>query len=240
MKNAILILLLVIASPQAWAQYIDWTPVCGTDTITVDYRGHRGPVHYKAFECTKVGKLGIRIDAGVNSYRYSDRTRRWLGDHNGGAVGLALAHGHYSLGAWFKVSTVNTRKSVLYNGQDLPGGTRMNPVKIQYEFSYSFNFKYNFSVEPYIGLTSNSFHVFNLDTLVRTYPVLKVKGAAAGLTLNKYFRMQKLEYIAVFFKYGYGFTNFKRVNRELGRGYHDISFGLAFKAFGKQNFHKRI
>ena len=242
MKKYLPILALAFFPTAVSAQNYERNSVCGTDTINVDHRDLKqgGRIRYKAFECTKPSMLGIRVDIGFNHYLYNSRTRNWLGNHNGALLGLSIAYGDFSLGAKFKPATVNPRETLEFNGEFLTREAKLNPIKIDYEIGYSFNLKHNFSIEPYIALTSNSFIVINEEELGKTYEIDDTRGLTIGTTLNKYFRLKDFRFLALFARYGYGLSNFRKTNNNLDAGYSDIAVGIAYKGFSKQRYLKRI
>lgn len=242
MKKYLFIFALLIYSNQIFGQVYERNRICGSDTIKVDFislkTGNR--TQYNAFECEEVSKFGIRVDFGFNHYKYNENTRNWLGNHNGPLWGLTLAYGNFNFGAKFKPATVTPQQNLEFNGQQLTSKANLNPIKIEYDFSYSFNFKHNISIEPYIALTRSSFLVINEQVLGEDYTIKKVQGLTVGTSINKYFHLKDYQFFAVFAKYGYGFTNFKLVNSNLGYGYSDLSIGIAYKGFFKQRFLKRF
>jgi len=242
MKNCLFFLTIFLISPQLFGQAYERNTICKNDTIKVDYvslkRGVR--IQYKAFECEKVSKLGIRVDIGFDHYKYNSKTRNWLGNHNGPLFGLTIAYENFNIGAKFKPATVNPKQDLDFNGETLTNEANLNPIKIDYDFSYSINFKHNFSIEPYVALTANSFTVINEDELGKNYIIDKVHGLTIGTSINKYFHLIDYQFISVFAKYGYGLTNFEKVNSSLGFGYSDFTIGVAYKGFIKQRFLKLI
>lgn len=242
MIHRVLPLIFVLLSTHAFGQNYERNSICGNDTIEVDYISIKtgARVQYKAFECTKVSKLGIRIDIAFNHYRYNAKTENWLGNHNGPLLGLTIAYGNFNFGVKFKPATVRPKQNLDFNGEQLTNNAKLNPNKIDYDFSYSVDFKHNISLEPYIAFTANSFPVVNEEELGKTYHINKTKGFTAGVALNKYFRLKDFQFFSVFAKYGYGLTDFKKVNSSLGFGYSDIAIGIAYKGFFKQLFLKRI
>jgi len=242
MKNYLFFLTIFFYSTPLWGQVYERNRICKNDTIDVDYIDFRTEkrIQYKAFECEKVSKLGIRIDIGFNHYKYNPKTRNWLGNHNGPLLGLTVAYGDFNMGIKFKPATVNPKQDLDFNGEILANEAELNPIKIDYDVSYSINFKHNLSIEPYAALTANSFIVINEDKLGKNYKINKVHGLTIGTTINKYFHLKDYLFFSVFAKYGYGLTNFKKVNSSLGIGYSDFVIGIAYKGFVKRIFLKRI
>ncbi|MBO9592832.1 MAG: hypothetical protein J7599_07970 [Niabella sp.] len=240
MKRFLLIAAFIATAARAGAQNYERNPVCGTDTVIVHSNPKLSGSSYEAFECTKVSKLGVRVELGFNHYRYNPKTRNWLGNHNGPLLGLAIAYGDFSLGVKFKPATVTPRQELVFNGVALTKDATLNPNKIDVDLSYSINFKYNISLEPFIALTSNSFLVINEEELGRQYQIDKTRGLTLGTTLNKYFRLKNFQFFSVFARYGYGFSDFKKTHNSLGAGYGDIVLGVAYKGFIKQTYWKRL
>lgn len=155
-------------------------------------------------------------------------------------MGLSIAYGNFNVGAKFKPATVNPKQDLDFNGETLTSQAKLNPIKIDYDFSYTVNFKYNFSFEPYVALTANSFIVINEQEIGKNYKINKINGLTLGATINKYFSIKDYQFFAVYAKYGYGLTDFRKVNPSLGVGYSDFTIGIAYKGFIKQYFYKRI
>lgn len=238
MKKSLLIFFLFILAYTCYGQLYDREKHCGTDTIKVDtYNRMTGEsIKYKAFECTQVSNFGIRLDIGFNTYSYNNNTRQWLGNHNGALFGLTVAYKNFNFGVKFKPATINPKSELVFSGETLPKNAKLNPIKFDYDVSYSLDLKYNFAIEPYVALTINSFYVINEEDLNKNFNISKSTGLTTGLALNKYFKLKEFKFLAVFVKYGYGFTDFKKTNSQLGMGYSDFSVGLAYKAFYKRKF----
>src|SRR5687768_16745355 len=135
MKYTFLLTTLIIFSTKIFGQNYERNSICGTDTINVDYRSIKtgDRIQYKAFECTKVSKLGIRIDLGFNHYIYNSKTRNWLGNHNGALFGLTIAYRDFNFGAKFKPATVKPKLELGFNGEMLTEDAKLNPIKIDYD-----------------------------------------------------------------------------------------------------------
>ena len=238
MKKTISIFVFYIIAATCFGQLYDREKHCGTDTIHVDtYNRKTGEsIKYKAFECTQISNFGIRVDIGFNTYSYNNNTKQWLGDHNGALFGLTVAYKKFNFGVKFKPATVNPKSELVFNGETLPKKAKLNPIKFEYAISYSLTLTYNFAIEPYTALTNNSFHVINEKDLNKNYTISSCTGLTTGVTLNKYFEPKEFKFLAVFVKYGYGFTNFKKTHSQLGTGYSDFSVGIAYKAFYKRKF----
>lgn len=193
-----------------------------------------------ALMCTQVSKWGIRAEIGRSSYLYTPKTDYWLGRHNGGSFAIYLVHGNINLGVRCVLTSTNPKTDLLVDGKLLTTEARVNPIKVEYSAGYSLNLKYNFCLEPYVAITSNKFYVVNEDSLGKHYQIPQVAGFTAGIGLNKYFRLKEFQFMSVFVRYGHGFSNFKKVNNDLGTGYSEWSFGVAYKGFAKKCYTKLL
>lgn len=215
---------------------------CSTDTIYAHtYDKNTGVrISYKAFKCTQFSKFGIRVDVGFNASNYNRNTREWLGHPVGASVGLGLSYKRFNFGLRFKPATARPQTVLTFNGVELPMNAKLYPVKLEYEFSYSLPLPHQLAIEPYIAFTKNGFQVINENELGNKYAIPAVGGFTSGVALNKYFALNHFRSLAVFVKYGYGFTDFKKANNQLGRGYSDFSAGIAFKVPFRRHFLNRI
>lgn len=240
--KAVFLVVLMTCTLWVFGQNYQRGVVCDPDTVRYGNSYSKlGPIaQYKAFRCTQVTKLGIRVDAGFNHYAYSSKTRAWLGNHNGPLLGISIAYTNFSVGIKFKPATVTPQTELTFNGVLLTGEAKLNPNKIDYELAYSINLKQNISIEPFIGFSTNRFVVINEKDLKKHYEIENAKGSIAGVALNKYFRLKGFQFFSVFARYGYGFVDFKSSNGQLSNGYSDLSLGIAYKAFGKKRFLKKF
>ena len=225
------------------AQLYNKNSTCGTDTIHVSYRDRIrwDSVDYFAFECTRVGKAGIRFEFGPVFSTYNRATENWFGDHGGAILGAAFVHDKLNLGVRLKAESNDYPKSELvFNGDTIPYEATLNLIRIDYYAGYSLDLKFNFSIEPYIGITRNLFLVTNEDSLNKEFNIPKCTGLNAGITLNKYLRLKEFQFLSIFLTYGYGFSNFKKLHNSLGSGYSEWGFGLAYKVFAKKRYHEKI
>jgi hypothetical protein len=243
LQYTLAVLLSVIAmSTTARAQHYSRVPVCGTDTIHVNYSNMRSvkTIHYDAFLCSCISKWGIRAEVGRSSYRYTTATNRWLGKHAGGSFALHVAYGKWNVGARAVLTSTNPQMPLTVDGQTLPTAARLNPAKIEYSIGYTQHIVANICTEPFIGITSNKFYVTNEDTLKAHYQIPQVNALTMGIGLHKYFTVAKYQYVCAFVRYAHCFANFAKVNPTLGRGYNEWTAGIAFKAFGERKYHKVI
>jgi hypothetical protein len=242
MKCSVLFLIIFFCSTRLWGQVYERNTICGRDTIQMDHRSLKTgeSIQYRAVECAKVSKLGIRLDVGFNHYNYNSKTQNWLGDHNGPFFGLTISYRDFNIGVKFKPATINPGQDLTFNGETLTADAKLNPNKIDYDISYSINFKHNVSIEPYIALTAHRFIVINEEQLGKNYDISNVKGLTMGTAINKYFQLKGYQFFSIFARYGYGLTNFKKVNASLGTGYSDLAIGIAYKGFIRQRFFKRV
>ncbi len=241
LQNALTTIVLVLATGSTThAQHYSSIPVCGTDTIHVNYRNMRSikTIHYDAFLCSCVSKWGIRAEIGRSSYQYSSATSRWLGGHAGGSFALHVAYGKVNVGARAVLATTKIQMPMQVDGQTLPTDAKLNPPKVEYSVGYTQHIVANFCVEPFVALTSNKFYVTNEDTLKTHYQIPQVNALTMGIGLHKYFTVAKYQYICTFVRYAHCFANYAKINPTLGRGYNEWTAGIAFKVFGERKYHK--
>lgn len=226
-----------------YSQVYNRSPTCGTDTIHVHYRDRMrfDTVEYYAFECTRVGKAGLRFDFGPVRSRYDKATENWLGNHAGAILGAAFVHDKFNIGIKMKVETnLEPGSELVFNGDTVPFEAKLNPIRLDFYAGYSLNLKFNFTIEPYVGVTRNVFYVINEEELNKEFSIPKFTGLNTGITLNKYFRLKEFQFLSIFLTYGYGFANFKKINSSLGSNYSEWNFGLAYKVFAKNRYHEKI
>ena len=166
--------------------------------------------------------------------------KKWLGNHKAVLFGFSFVHRRINLGAKFKFATTTPKSLLVFNGDTLTYEAKLNPPKIDFYAGYSLDLKYNFSIEPYFGITRNIFYVINEKELNKSFNIPGVNGVNTGVTLNKYFKLKEFQFLSLFLTYGYGFTNFKKVNSSLGVGYSEWTLGLSYKVFAKKRFHEKV
>ena len=240
---ALAVLLPVIATGTiAHAQHYNRVPVCGTDTIHINYRNMHSvkTIHYDAFLCSCVSKWGIRAEIGRSSYHYTTATNRWLGHHAGASFALHMAYGNLNVGARAVLTSTQPQTPLLVDAQTLPTNARINPIKTEYSIGYTQHLRYNICAEPFVALTANKFYVTNEDTLLTHYQIPQVNALTIGIGLHKYFTVAKYQYVCAFVRYAHCFANYAKVNPTLGRGYNEWTAGFAFKAFGERKYRKVI
>ena len=242
MKNSLFLIVFSLFSITSFTQNYERDTICGTDTIYVDHTSMKTGVsnQFKAFRCTKISKVGFRLDLGFNHYRYNNKTKNWLGNHNGPLVGLTLAWGNLNLGGKFKIATINTHTDLDFNGDQLSINTKLNPVKVDIDLGYSINLKHSISIEPFIAVTLHDFIVLDVEDLGNNYDINKLWAPMVGTTINKYFPLDDYRFVSIFIRYGYGLADFKKVNKDLGFGYSDLSLGIGLKGFRKRTFLKKL
>jgi hypothetical protein len=240
LRRVIISVVLLLCFCIARGQEYNRRAVCGSDTQQVRYVSLRTGdlVNFPAFSCKQVSRWGIRPEIGGSSYIYTPETARWLGRHNGGSFALYVAYGNFSIGARFVLTTVRPQTELVLDGKPLTNEAQLNPIKEEYSAGYSLNLKYNICLEPFVAVTSNKFYVVNEDTLKKHYQIPHVNGFTAGIGFNKYFRIREFQFLAIFVRYGHGFTNFRKVNRDLGSGYSEWCMGVAYKGFANKYFMK--
>jgi hypothetical protein len=234
--------MILVTSQICQGQIYNKDKVCGADTVYVDTRSLKtgDRINYKAFSCTQVSQFAIRVNVGFSSFSYYGGTQKWIGDHNAGVFGLALVYGKFSVGLDFNLTTVTPRSNLVLSSDTLTPQAKMNPIKAVFSTGYSIELKNNFSLEPHVGITKNSFYVINEKELNTSFNIPDVYGLNSGVTFNKYFRLKEFQFISAFFTYNYGFANFKKINPKLGKGYSEWSCGFSYKAFGKRSFYERL
>jgi hypothetical protein len=242
MRKLFAFLTIVVFYNSLKAQNYNRNKKCATDTVNVSHYDQKFGQHqnYRAFKCEQVSKLGIRFDLGFNLYNYNAKTKRWLGNHNGSTLGIGILYKDFTLSADFKPASITPKTELEFNGQLLTSQAKLNPIRIEYRLGYSINTANNFGIEPYIGYTRNSFRVINEEQLNKQYDIDKIPALTFGTTINKYFKIKGFQFIALWARYGYSFTNYEKINSLLGRGYNEFSFGLAYKGFTTRKFFDKI
>jgi hypothetical protein len=238
----------MIWSSPSFGQQLSREKRCNTDTLIahIDRRHHLGrdvndtATTYKAFDCTKISRFGLRLDIGFASYSYNDKTKRWLGNHPGPSFNFILVYEKFNLGFRFKPWTVNPGTQMIFGNDTLTRRADLNPVKLDYYMGYSIDMKNNFSIEPYLGLTRNMFIVINEDELNKTFHIRTATGLIAGVTFNKYFKLKEFKFISAFAGAGYASTDFTKTNNKLDKGYFEWTIGVSCKGFFKKHFLERI
>ena len=231
-------ILLLFASIPVFAQNVDRTTVCGTDTINVS---SPRPATYKAFDCVRASNLGLRIETGVSRFQYDARTAGYLGKVHGPLFGIALAYKNFNVSMRTHLSSVAPQKDLLVGEDTITAKGRINPTVLHYALAYSLNIKYNFAAEPFIGFSKSIFTARkHRDDRNETGTLRKTYGAIAGLTVNKYFKVHDLDFIALFASGAWSSANLGHMDDHFGKGYFEWSVGVAYKAFYYWHFDKRI
>jgi hypothetical protein len=195
---------------------------------------------YKAVWCEKRSKLGARIEFGISRFYYNQKTKDWLGNHGGPNFNFILVYDKFNFGFKFKPWTVNPNEELSFDNKILSKYEKLNPIKLDFYIGYSFDFNYNISLEPYLGLSRNIFTVINESDLQETFSIPNVTGFINGITVNKYFRINKYEYLSVFSSFGYSIVDYTKVHNSLGKNYFEWSLGIAYKGFLRQKFIQKI
>lgn len=177
----------------------------------------------------------------MSQYYNNQSTKEWMGNYKSGNIGISIPYQDFSIGIrFFKMASVHPKKELMFNNSPLPKTKILNPVKVDYFASYSINFKPNISIEPFLGVTGNYFHVINQDDPSATYSLSRVFGLNSGFVVNKYFRIREFEFVSAFAGLNYSTTNFNKIHPSLGRGYAEWNIGIAYKGFGKSLYYKRV
>lgn len=239
------VLFLVILTSNCFSQRKTNDTICVSDTLTIKpYRSMRlsndSASGYKAFRCETASTVGMRLEVGISSYYYNDKTQQWLGNHVGPNFNLILTLNKFNVGLRFKPWTLNPKTELSFNNIILPENASLNPVKIDYYAGYSIDLDHKISIEPYLGFSKTIFYVINEDELQQAYSIPKANGLISGVTFNKYFKINNYDYITLFTNVGYSFVNYTKTNPNLGIGYFEWSIGIAYKGFFKKEFLKKI
>lgn len=194
---------------------------------------------YRAVWCEKRSKFGARFEVGISRFHYNQKTKDWLGNHVALNFSFIFVYDKFNWGFRFKPFTINPNKELLFDNKILPKYAKLNPIKFDFYTGYSFDFKH-ISIEPYLGLSRNIFTVINEDELKETFSIPSVTGFINGITVNKYFRVNKYEYISIFSNVGYSIVDYKKVHNTLGKNYFEWSLGIAYKGFFTKLFMQKI
>lgn len=237
-----IVIFLVCGAVHGTAQIHRYTTTCKPDTVNIDHwnikTGDREV--YRAVSCSESYFIGVRVEAGSSRFSYTQRTKNWTGNHNAAVVGLAIVYGHFTVGAKFKLASVRPKYSLNFDGVIIGNEAVVNPTKWDLDVGYSFDLKYNFSLESYLALTSNNFILLNKEDSELTHSIGKTNAWTVGCTINKYFRIKNFEYFGLFVRYGYGFSDFRKIHTGLGKGFSEISLGVMYKGFLNHVFYKKI
>ncbi|MDL2314799.1 hypothetical protein LJC16_00890 [Bacteroidales bacterium OttesenSCG-928-C19] len=248
MKKFIYILFFAFLGVNVYGQRVDNAIYCSSDTLFVEPNLAIRHIQkeqidsipaYRMVFCERNSKFGIRFEIGVSSFHYSKNTKDWIGNHIAPNFNFIFTYDKLNFGFRFKPFTVNPKEELLFDGKLLTKEAKINPIKLDFYVGYSFDFKH-FSVEPYLGLSHNKFIVINQDELNQTFSFPNVNGFINGVVINKYFRINKYEYIAVFSNIGYSIIDYKKVHNSLSANNFEWSLGVAYKGFFTKRFSRKI
>lgn len=241
MIRVIFIFLFIINSYSSIGQNYEYykTEVCSPDTITIDNNNLKIrlpidslPTHREIW-CTSISDLGIRIEFGFFGALYDKRTKIWMENSFGPAVGISISYRQFNFGVRPKVTTMLPRNNLIFGGDTLYDYFHVNPIKFDFFVGYSIDFDNLFSIEPYLAFSRNEFHVINQEDFNKSFKIPSFNSFKLGFTLNKYFSRKEYQFFTIFFNYAYSFANFTNINSQLGKGYNDFTLGIAHKAFSK-------
>ena len=248
MRSTVFSLFFLLLSVNVWGQKIDNVVFCSLDTFLVkpapEFR-HIPKITidsfepYKAVWCEKSSKVGARIEIGISSFHYNQKTKDWLGNHGAPNFNFILVYDKFNLGFRFKPFTISPNKELMFDNKILPKYANLNPIKLDFYLGYSFDFRH-ISIEPYLVLSRNIFTVINEDKLQETFAIPSVTGFINGITVNKYFRIKNYEYVSIFSNIGYSIVDYKKVHNALGNNYFEWSLGIAYKGFFTRKFIQKI
>jgi len=238
----------MILSINVWGQKFDNETICSSDTITINpnltmrhvQKGTKDSLpSYRIIECEKKSKIGFRFELGASHYWYNRNTKDWLGNHFGSNFNFIFVYDKLNFGFCFKPSTVNPKKELQFCGETLTNEAKLNPIKMDFYIGYSFDLDC-LSIEPYLGISRNSFVIINQKELNNNFSIPNATGFINGITLNKYFKIAKYKYISIFSHIGYCIVDFHKVNDNLSNNYFECSLGVAYKGFFTNKFRKRV
>lgn len=244
----LLIVSLALFSLKAAGQKYSLDTVCGYDTTDIQIGPHfeqfkDGPNKigiYRAIFCSKYSRFGMRLDIGRAQYYYNGETRNWLRNHGGLSIGFIAVFRNWNIGFRFKPWTVNPGRPLVFGHDTLTAKADLNPIKLDYYVGYSYNILPHMSIEPYLGYVRCLFKVINEKDLKKSFSIPNSRGLIAGVSINKYFKIQEAGYLALFGSVGYSFVDFGKSNPILSPNYYEWSIGVAIKSYFKVNFYNPI
>jgi hypothetical protein len=248
MKRQILIFIIILTAQASFSQIRDKEIRCSPVPIVVNKLNRKivdneivdSVYTIKILRCISSSPIGLRFGVGFSYYYYNKSTSDWLGNHGGPDFSITLAIENANFGLRFKPWTMNPQNPIEINGDILPMAAKLNPVKINYFFSYNFNIQHDITLEPAIGYSACSFIVLNEDDLGQEFNIPKTGGLLTSFTINKYLRFKYNEFFSIFTTAEYAFVDYSKLNPELDNGYFSWTIGLAFKGYFKKQVLKRV
>lgn len=232
---------------QLKAQYCNYEISCSDSVLIKEHQRMKGTFinpdslkQYYIQKCKMRSKFGVRLEIGISKYYYDQKTSNWIGNHFGPTFNLYFSYDKFNIGARFKPFTVNPNEELNFNNQILNKNAKLNPNKIDYVIGYSFNHQTNFTIEPTIGYSLAKFVVINQKEINQSFSFPNIGGLIIGITINKYFRIKEIEYIAFFISTNYCFIDYSIIHPNLGKNYFELNFGLALKGFFEKRFIKKL
>lgn len=243
-------LLFFLFSIIGFAQKFTPEIICSSDTLVIepiqrkyikDSENERATQSsYKAVRCTYPSAFAVRFDVGISRYYYNEDTKNWIGNHFGPNFGASVSYNKFSFGGRFKPWTVNPLKEIDFQGNVLPKNANLNPIKLDLYLGYSFDFDHLISIEPQIGYTKSMFFVINEDQLQQNYWIKENRGLLLAMSLNKYFKFNNYDFLAIFANFGYATNDFTKTHPDLGKGYFEWTIGFSTKSFYRSKKIKRV
>jgi hypothetical protein len=224
------------------AQYIDRQKICPPDTVLIELFKNKleERIRYRAIECTMPSALGVRFEAGASGYSYGGSTKDWFENKIVPSMGLTLAFKNWNFGTRVKYTTFNPRVNYLFGYEVLDERARVISNKSDWYIGYSINTKSLYSFEPYISYSVDNFRVKNQSTLGQAFNLLSARGLLGGLSVNRYINIGGYEYFSVFMNLAYSAVDYTRTHPSLGKGYVEMTLGIAYKGFYLRQFMEKI
>ncbi len=236
------------ASAQKWQQQI----VCNQDTLIVQPIAYRskGPTpdtvyvqdssSYKIVKCQTRSKAGFRMDLGFSNHHYGNNMTSWIGQHGSPNFNFYAVYERITFGIRMKPWTIDPKTELVIQEQLLPLEAQLNIIKSDIILGYSYDFNHLISAEPFVGLNTNHLLVINEDEIDQSFQFNKLRSLILGTSINKYFKIQEHEYVALFGTVGYSLTDYSKLNSSLESGYWELGFGLSYKGFFTKNVSLRV
>jgi hypothetical protein len=224
------------------AQYIDRQKNCTPDTISIELfkSKHEGTTRYRAIECARPSYLGLRIDGGFSGYSYRGSTKAWFENKIVPTFGFALAYKNWNFGTRVKYHSFNPRVNYTFDREILNQKAQVISNKSDWYIGYSLNAKNLISFEPYLSYSVDNFRVKNQAALGQAFTMFSARGVTGGLSINRYVNIGGYEYFSVFMNLAYSMVDYTRTHPSLGKGYVEMTLGVAYKGFYLKQFMEKV
>lgn len=212
------------------------TEICSKDTLTIIHANLKIPPNdtaksHREIRCTQISNLGIRFDLGFFRAFYDNKTKFWMNNSGGPTMAISIAYRQFNFGIRVKSSTFSPQNNLIFGSDTLTNNFYVNPNKFDYFIGYSLDFIHHISIEPFVALSNNRFPVINESEFDKSFKIPNFNSLKLGFTLNKYFKRKDFIFFTLYLNYGYSFADYSKINNELGKGYHDFTFGISYKLF---------